>query len=99
MLHTLYLFVSSRRIGVFKDKMLDLEKGSVCGTHSYLSSGLPFASLSPCMASVINVAVASGVPSRGGHGPRAPALWGAPAQLVGVNFKSRASKGPALPMH
>ena len=35
----------------------------------------------------------------GGHGPRAQALEGAPAQLVGVNFKSRAFKGPALPMH
>ena len=45
----------------------------------------------------------------GGHGPRAQALEGAPAQLVGANFKSggefQPSKssiyamGPALPMH
>ena len=46
---------------------------------------------------------------RGGHGPRAQALEGAPAQLVGANFKSRGefqpskssiySMGSALPMH
>ena len=45
----------------------------------------------------------------GGHGPRAQALEGAPAQLVGANFKSRGefqpskssiyAMGPALPMH
>ena len=43
----------------------------------------------------------SGVPrgGRGGHGPRAQDLEGAPAQLVGANFKSRAMKGPAFLMH
>ena len=33
----------------------------------------------------------------GGHGPRAQTLEGAPAQLVGANFKSRAFKDPAFP--
>ena len=46
--------------------------------------------------------------ARGGHGPWAQALEGAPAQLVGANFKSRGNfnlakvaytMGPALPMH
>ena len=32
----------------------------------------------------------------GGHGPRAQTLEGAPAQLVEVNFKSRAIKGPSF---
>ena len=45
----------------------------------------------------------------GGHGPRAQALEGAPAQLVRANFKSRGefqpskssiyAMGPTLPMH
>ena len=32
---------------------------------------------------------AEGGGGQGGHGPRAQALEGAPAQLVGANFKSR----------
>ena len=32
---------------------------------------------------------------RGGHGPRAQALEGAPAQLVGANFKSRGEFQPS----
>ena len=44
----------------------------------------------------------SGVPrggGQGGHGPWAQDLEGAPAQVVGAKFKSRAIKGPAFRLY
>ena len=34
--------------------------------------------------------------ARGGHGPRAQALEGAPAQLIGANFKKKIRPRPII---